>query len=77
REVFIEAIFSVLNSTKARTNSELSNNIFSSAKTMFKSYSRLSPQTRNTVGKVLQLLFKVSVSNIESSGLSTALGFKD
>ena len=77
REVFIEAIFSVLNSTKARTNSELSSNIFSSAKTMFKSYSRLSPQTRNTVGKVLQLLFKVSVSNIESSGLSTALGFKD
>lgn len=77
REVFIEAIFSVLNSTKAKTNSELSSNMFSSAKTMFKSYSRLSPQTRSTVGKVLQLLFKVSVSNIESSGLSTALGFKD
>jgi len=76
REIFIEAIFSVLNSTKAKTNSELGSNIFSSAKTMFKSYSMLSPQTRNTVGKVLQLLLKVSVSNIESTGLSTALGLK-
>ena len=77
REVFIEAIFSVLNSTNAKTNTELSSNVFSSAKTMFKSYSKLSPQTRATIGKVLQLLFKVSVSNIESTGLSAALGFKD
>ena len=77
RETFIEAIFSVLSSTKARTNSELGSNKLGAAKTMLMSFTKLSPQTRSTIGKVIQLLFKVSLSNIETAGISAALGLKN
>ncbi len=58
REMFVETIFTVLNDSKAKTNSELSANLFESVARMLKSASRLSPKTKNAVLKTIQLLVK-------------------
>ncbi|MCR5762092.1 MAG: DUF2974 domain-containing protein [Treponema sp.] len=58
REMFVETIFTVLNDSKARTNSELSSNLFESVGRMLMSASRLSPKTKNAVSKTVHLLVK-------------------
>ncbi len=58
REMFVETIFTVLSDSKARTNSELSENLFESVARMLKSASKLSPNTKNAVSKTVHLLVK-------------------
>ena len=58
RELFIETVFMVLNDSKAKTNSELSSNLFESVGRMMKSASKLSPKTKDAVSKTVQLLVK-------------------
>ena len=76
RENFIETIFSILNSTQAKTNSQLSRNAFESATSMIKTYTSLPNETRTAVSKTLHLLFENALSNIEEVGLNKALGLK-
>lgn len=64
RELFIETIFTVLKDSKATTNTELTQNIFTSVKNMIKSFVHLDSKTKNAVSKTIQLLLKEAGRNI-------------
>ena len=67
REAFVETIFTVLNDTDAKTNSELSSNLLDSVGKILKATSKLSADKKNAVGKNVYQLLKAFVDEAFSS----------
>ncbi len=64
REKFMETLFEILNATQAETLSEISNKVFSNAKTMVKTYQNLDAETKRIMIKTLEVFFRIGKSNI-------------
>lgn len=64
REKFMDTLFEILNATQAETLSEISNKVFSNAKTMVKTYQNLDPESKKIMTKTLEEFLKIGKSNI-------------
>lgn len=64
REKFIDTLFDILNSTGAKTLSELSNKKFETAKVLLKTYKNIDEQSKSIIFKTLTTLFHIAKSNI-------------
>ena len=67
REMFIDTFFEILNATQAQTLSQISDKIFYNAKTMIKAYQNLDPETKEIMGKTLDVLFKIGRKNLKAT----------
>lgn len=56
RSEFFDVLFEILNSTKAKTLSEVSSNLFSSTKAMVTTYKNLSPESKKVLAQTLRYL---------------------
>lgn len=59
REDFFEILYEILRATKAETLPELTNNWFSSAKAMIKTYKNLDTESKKVMIKTITALFKM------------------
>ncbi len=64
REEFIDTLFEILNTTNVTTTNELSSKWLKNATTIIRTYSNLSPETRNMITRTLRSLIKVGKDNI-------------
>lgn len=60
RELFIGTLFSVIQSTDARTNSEIEENIVKNSVKILKAVHGLEPELKNRVYAMLKMLFKIA-----------------
>lgn len=67
REKFIDTLFDILNSTGAKTLSELSSKKFETAKVLLKTYKNIDEQSKSIIFKTLTSLFHIAKSNIRIS----------
>ncbi len=73
KRLFIEVIFTLLESTNAKTNYELKNNWFDSLLSMKKSLDAFSPETKEAVKKNIQLLMKIMIDEFTKDKLPNIL----
>ncbi len=66
KKLFVETVFSVLEGSNAKTNTELSRNWFESIVNMKKSVDCLSKDARDNLWKNVQLLIKIVVDELKS-----------
>ncbi len=67
REKFIDIFFEVLNTTQVETLSEFSNNKFTNAITMLKTYKNIDEESKEIMMKTLNVFFEIAKSNIRIS----------
>lgn len=65
RGKFIDTFFEILKETNVETLSEISNKLFTNAKTMVKAYQSLDPESKKMMTKTLEALLKIGRSNIK------------
>lgn len=64
REKFIDIFFEILNTTQVETLSEFSNNKFTNAITMLKTYKNIDEESKEIMIKTLNAFFDIAKSNI-------------
>lgn len=64
KQVFVETLFGILEGTDAKTNAELSANPLESMKKVLKVTTHINQDTKDLVGKTIQLLIKYGWQNI-------------
>lgn len=67
REMFIDTLFEILNTTQAETLSEISDKLFANAKIMVKSYQKLDSESKKMINATLNVLLKVGRQNIKEN----------
>lgn len=67
REMFIDTLFEILNTTQAETLSEISDKLFTNAKIMVKSYQKLDSESKKMINATLNVLLKVGRENIKEN----------
>lgn len=60
RELFLEALFGVIQATEARTNSELEENLLRNSVKIVRALGQLDRRTRLAVAKTMRLLFRIA-----------------
>lgn len=66
REQFIETLFSVIQATDARTNSEIENNMIGNSVKIIKAFHDLTPDSRNAIYKTIRMLFQIAHKRLPS-----------
>lgn len=64
RELFVETLFNVIQSTEAKTNSEIESNWLVSAARILKALYNIDEETKSEILKIVELLFKSATRNI-------------
>lgn len=67
REMFIDTLFEILNTTQAETLSQISDKLFTNAKIMVKSYQKLDSESKKMINATLNVLLKVGRENIKEN----------
>ena len=67
REMFIDTLFEILNTTQAETLSQISDKLFTNAIIMVKSYQKLDSESKKMINATLNVLLKVGKENIKEN----------
>jgi hypothetical protein len=65
REEFVNTLYEILTSTKLTTIPEFTNNWFYNVRKILESYKNISPKSKETINKTLELLFKSGKNTIK------------
>ena len=68
RAKFVETLFSVLQATDARTNTELESNWLGNSAKIIRALAKLDPESRDNVLKTMQMLFQIAKKDLPALG---------